>query len=174
MTFLKMVENDVFSLVISPGSNFPEELDRESCFEMHSVSKSLILGHNVSKDQIINDPFSMVIKTFQMNMQDSGPGKRHNAKPKDPFGCVYVMRNKRNGYTKIGFTTGTPEYRESTLQSQEPEIELISHYPAFRSDEKFIHENFSSFRLRGEWFDLNGDQLIQVPYLIQASQRGKL
>ena len=66
------------------------------------------------------------------------------------------MRNKRNGYIKIGYTSKDPVFREKTLQSEEPEIELIfSFYGLPMKEEKNLHKHFDDKRIRGEWFKLS-------------------
>jgi hypothetical protein len=65
------------------------------------------------------------------------------------------MRNRRNGYTKIGFTKHPPRFREKTLQSEEPEIDLLYAYHAHRHEEARLHQKFAHKRVRGEWFDLS-------------------
>lgn len=73
-------------------------------------------------------------------------------------GFVYLMRNRRNGYTKIGWSKD-PKFRERTLQSQEPEIELIGKWPGTFKDELVWQIRFSAKRIRGEWFDLSGKDI---------------
>lgn len=49
-----------------------------------------------------------------------------NAKFNQPptLGYVYLMKNSRNGLTKIGHSSN-PVFREKTLQAEEPEINLL-------------------------------------------------
>ena len=74
-------------------------------------------------------------------------------------GCyVYLMRDNTNGYYKIGISN-KPEYREKTLQSEKPTIEMIAckKYPTRKiaaSIESALHTAYSQQRLRGEWFNL--------------------
>tara|TARA_R110002012_G_scaffold255141_1_gene434806 strand:+ start:3330 stop:3620 length:291 start_codon:yes stop_codon:yes gene_type:complete len=69
---------------------------------------------------------------------------------------TYLMINRLSGYVKIG-KSENPKYRESTLQSKEPQIDLIA---IFKKDlEKELHELFKSKRVRGEWFDLNSQEI---------------
>ena len=75
---------------------------------------------------------------------------------------MYLMKNNGNGYIKIGFTRGDPTYRESTLQSQEPEIELINHWKGSMDDEQQLHSMFDEKRLRGEWFSLEPEDISKV------------
>ncbi|MFA0961025.1 GIY-YIG nuclease family protein [Roseivirga sp. BDSF3-8] len=71
---------------------------------------------------------------------------------------IYLMLNKRNGLTKIG-TSIQPKYREKTLQGEEPEVFLISIWPAPRKVEKELHKMFFHQKERGEWFNLKSEQM---------------
>lgn len=72
---------------------------------------------------------------------------------------VYLMCDSKNGYHKIGISK-TPEYRERTLQSEKPTIEMVcaKEYPSRKIAEAIewaLHKVYSEKRIRGEWFDLN-------------------
>jgi len=73
-------------------------------------------------------------------------------------GFVYIILNKDNCLYKIGYSKD-PVFREKTLMSQEPNIEVIFKHEANMDDESKIHKAFEKYRVRGEWFTLN---LIQV------------
>lgn len=77
------------------------------------------------------------------------------------FGFVYLMRNLRNGLVKIGFSTN-PKHREGTLQSQEPEIQLLNKWPSTMANELVIHGWFSKKRVRGEWFALDDSDIERI------------
>ncbi len=78
-------------------------------------------------------------------------------------GYVYLMKNNRNGYIKIGFTTKEPEFREKTLASEDHDISLIhKQYGLTMKEEKEIHELYDYKRLRGEWFDLSEDEIDSI------------
>lgn len=71
---------------------------------------------------------------------------------------VYLMKDTSNGYHKIGISN-TPEYRERTLQSEKPTIEMLAckKFPTRKiaeSIESALHTSYSQQRLRGEWFNL--------------------
>ena len=71
---------------------------------------------------------------------------------------VYLMKDISNGYYKIGISN-TPEYRERTLQSEKPTIEMLAckKFPTRKiaeSIESALHTSYSQQRLRGEWFNL--------------------
>lgn len=74
-----------------------------------------------------------------------------------PSSCykTYLMRDG-SGFTKIG-KSKNPNFREKTLQSQNPTIEMIA---ICDSDvESLLHSKFSNFRKRGEWFNLSEIQI---------------
>ena len=80
---------------------------------------------------------------------------------KDDKGYIYLMKDKRNGLTKIGYSK-FPEFREKTLQSEVPEIEMIYYNFGKLKLEKELHKAFSHKRIRGEWFELNVDDIEQI------------
>ena len=72
---------------------------------------------------------------------------------------VYLMHDTTNGFYKIGISNN-PEYREKTLQSEKPSIEIVcsKEYPIRSIAEAFeaaLHKAFASKRIRGEWFSLD-------------------
>lgn len=91
---------------------------------------------------------------------------------------IYMMRNTRNNYVKIGRSVN-PKFRERTLQSQEPEVELFWTHEGTNTEEAFLHRKFKNLRLRGEWFNLSNEDVIYVSSLqwkkdIKAIAIGKL
>lgn len=88
---------------------------------------------------------------------------------KNEFCFVYLMNDTTNGYYKIGISNH-PKYRERTLQSEKPTIELIvaKKFPIRKiaeSFEKSLHETFSEKRIRGEWFALNQ---LDIEHIIES------
>lgn len=74
---------------------------------------------------------------------------------------VYLMRNVRNGLTKIGIPVD-PKYREKTLQAEEPEVELLWSASGDALDERALHSRFSNRRVKGEWFNLTEDDIRRI------------
>lgn len=77
---------------------------------------------------------------------------------------VYLMKDVSNNYYKIGISK-TPEYRERTLQSEKPTIEMICNkkLPARKIAEAFekaLHTAFADKRIRGEWFSLDENDVM--------------
>ena len=71
---------------------------------------------------------------------------------------LYLMKNKRNGLYKIGISID-PSNREKTLQAQEPEIKMVKSWDGQASKEKWWHNHFKEYRVRGEWFELTSQQI---------------
>lgn len=74
---------------------------------------------------------------------------------------IYIQFNKRNNFCKIGLSK-SPKNREKTLQSQEPEIEMIACWIAPKIIEKELHRLFESKKVRGEWFNLTAHDLVEI------------
>jgi hypothetical protein len=72
---------------------------------------------------------------------------------------TYIMRDGNTGYYKIG-RSSKPEFREKTLQSENPTIDLLM---IFENDvEGELHNMYKRKRVRGEWFALTNDDLIDI------------
>jgi len=68
---------------------------------------------------------------------------------------VYLMLDKKSGFHKIG-RSSNPKFRERTLQSELPVVEMIFISPiTYAINEKKLHQHFSDKRIRGEWFNLS-------------------
>lgn len=80
---------------------------------------------------------------------------------------VYLMRNNVNGRHKIGKSID-PNYREKTLQSQEPDVTLLFFCSEDIVSEKYLQEMFAEKRVRGEWFDLDANDILEIKNLMQA------
>jgi hypothetical protein len=85
---------------------------------------------------------------------------------------VYLMKDFNTGYHKIGISN-SPEYREKTLQSEKPTIEMICNKRYIsrkiaHSFEQALHETFSDKRVRGEWFDLNQKNVQEIEFTLNS------
>jgi hypothetical protein len=72
---------------------------------------------------------------------------------------TYLMKDKSNNFYKIGKSIN-PKYREHTLQSEKPTIEIVKIWD--KNIEKKLHNLYNDYRIRGEWFNLNK---VQVKYI---------
>ncbi len=87
------------------------------------------------------------------NPEEFTPTEPPRERPLPKQGFVYLAKNHRNGFHKIGWSK-RPKIREATLQSQEPEVSFIAIGKGTRALEIALHVKYAEFRLRGEWFDL--------------------
>ena len=76
---------------------------------------------------------------------------------------VYLMIDTTNNFHKIGISN-KPKYREHTLQSDKPTIELVccKAYPTraiAEAIESSLHRVYASKRIRGEWFNLDASDI---------------
>lgn len=79
---------------------------------------------------------------------------------------VYLMNDLRNNTYKIGISND-PEYRERTLQSEQPKIKLIAAKKYINRKiagaiEKALHNLYSHKRKRGEWFYLDKEDVFEI------------
>lgn len=91
--------------------------------------------------------------------------KQETYRIKEPC-YVYLMKDLANGFHKIGISNH-PEYREHTLQSEKPTIELVTckEYPTrliAEAIESALHKAYGEKRLRGEWFDLSSEDVDDI------------
>ena len=87
-------------------------------------------------------------------------------KTKSSICYVYLMIDTTNNFHKIGISNN-PRYREHTLQSDKPTIELLcaKEYPSriiAESIESALHKTYSSKRIRGEWFNLSPSDIEEI------------
>jgi hypothetical protein len=87
---------------------------------------------------------------------------------KDDRGYIYLMKDNRNGLIKIGYSK-YPEFREKTLQSEVPDIEMIYYNFGRMKLEKELHKSYNHKRIRGEWFDLNNNDIEQIKVHIDGT-----
>lgn len=84
---------------------------------------------------------------------------------------IYTMRCERTGLVKIG-RSKNPKVRESTLQSEKPDLVMLKAWPGSQADEQFLHNRFKERRRRGEWFELVASDLQQIEaYMIGRNSK---
>lgn len=79
---------------------------------------------------------------------------------------VYLMVDTTNNFHKIGISNN-PSYREHTLQSDKPTIELLcaKEYPTrtiAEAIEAALHRVYANKRIRGEWFKLEPSDIDEI------------
>jgi DNA-binding transcriptional MerR regulator len=100
----------------------------------------------------------LTFKEVKMTKQDPLPLRD---KDRNYHEYIYLMKNNANGRIKIGISVD-PRIREKTLQSAEPDVQLIHKWLGSKTDEQNLHTRFSDCRIRGEWFSLNEFQVNEI------------
>lgn len=72
---------------------------------------------------------------------------------------TYLMIDESNGLIKIG-KSFNPFKREKTLRSDTPKLRLIATLD--ENKERELHVKYKKQRVRGEWFDLTSDQMLDL------------
>lgn len=108
----------------------------------------------------------LVKTTITTQVTTIGKQTKQNAKKESQVNFVYIMYNRRNGYFKIGKSVD-PEYREKTLQAEEPDIILIDKWEAASHIETTLHGKFKEKRKRGEWFALTDDDITIIRQIME-------
>ncbi len=152
-------------------------------WKFKSSNKELLFKSGVAGKQIGNDPFrplenlQNVIKQLFSEYLTIAQGEildlfkdESILKPEEESCFVYLMKDNINGAYKIGISN-SPEYREKTLQSEKPSIELIESKQFQKrriaeSFEKLLHEYFKNKRIRGEWFQLDNNDIIDLKLIL--------
>jgi hypothetical protein len=85
---------------------------------------------------------------------------------------VYLMIDLINNFHKIGLSN-KPEWREKTLQSEKPTIELLASKKFISriiasSFEKALHDAYSAKRIRGEWFKLDTKDINEIKITLNS------
>lgn len=76
----------------------------------------------------------------------------------EPLKYLYLMKCNRNGLYKIGVSV-SPKFREKTLCSEDPSIQLVGSWEGLSNNEREWHSYFAKHRVRGEWFNLTKTQV---------------
>lgn len=153
--------------------DFSDELEENYLYKIIDVSKMCVyienffyqledffvidhkgLDNNVI-NQILENERTLLFKYID-NEKEIKKSLKQNKYKKERNYKTYIMINTRNGFYKIGKSIN-PKYREQTLQSQEPEIDLIHIWE--KDIESILHFKYKNYRLRGEWFKLTKKQI---------------
>lgn len=129
---------------------------------------SLYTRNSLELGQII---FQRFAKRFSEALDEIGikwetkETKEETPSSNDPC-FVYLMVDTTNGFHKIGISNH-PEYREGTLQSEKPTIELLcaKQFPSraiAKAIESALHKTYEEKHIRGEWFQLEAKDIIDL------------
>jgi len=84
---------------------------------------------------------------------------------------IYFIGNE-HGAIKIGHTGLTPERRTEQLQTASADkLTILATFRGSIKDEIYLHEQFSHFRIRGEWFEATSDLLEHIQSLPEVDAK---
>lgn len=130
---------------------------RSTLYSIEKGNEGVSIGHYFNVLRVLNlhqdflklasdDVFGRKLQDLDLLNEENIADERHKKIRK-----TYLMINEK-GHVKIG-KSYDPKVRESTLQSEQPYIELLA---ITHSDiELELHNKYNSKRIRGEWFDLS-------------------
>lgn len=84
--------------------------------------------------------------------------------PKPVNSWVYFIRAENTSLVKIGYTSSCPMKRLSNLQVGSPHVLILAHKIAVvdaEDAERIIHNDLKQYRVRGEWFDVDEEYLLE-------------
>ncbi|TCI90025.1 GIY-YIG nuclease family protein [Tenacibaculum sp. M341] len=120
-----------------------------------------ITSHEASKYQkgfLIGKQKIEVIKSIEKRDFLKNFLKVNKIEIKEGKTYLYLMLNEDTNLFKIGYSKN-PIFREKTLQSEEPNIFTIKIWECDKNIETKLHKLFNNKRVRGEWFNLNIEDL---------------
>lgn len=161
-------------------SKIQVSIDELDILKLHYLNKWKIIfnnGENVS-NSIQQESLKFAIKHFaneysaivdkhvpnRIKLKEQIKTKEVNSKGEKCY--LYLMIDTTNNYHKIGISN-SPEYREKTLQSEKPTIEMVANkeFPNRKiahSFEQALHSTYDEKRVRGEWFDLSQEEVDDI------------
>lgn len=155
VSYLEDIETLLNSTLVSYRVSFKDESMRPKTV---TIGGSILDGPEAIRAYVKNhlDAIKLLVPDYQL------PRRTIVKTPieyKFNWCYVYLMRDNSNGYHKIGISN-TPEYREKTLQSEKPSIEMLAckKFPTRKiaeAIESALHTAYSQQRVRGEWFNLD-------------------
>jgi hypothetical protein len=103
--------------------------------------------------------YSIIQDYLRLNDGSFGT-KNMNPNPlPNPDFKTYIIFEENTGYYKIG-KSKRPHIREKTLRSEKPNIKMI--LVCENNIESVLHKKYKRKRIRGEWFDLNSDEILDI------------
>lgn len=91
-------------------------------------------------------------------------------------GYIYLIRDLRTGYVKIGYSKN-PYSRlhqlsyQSTLLPEPHEFKILDAFRGSMDEEYRLHKLFAPLRIRGEWFDLCFFGFMDICYAFDSRDR---
>lgn len=159
-TIVRAIGNHVL-LIYNDYANIYVPNDK-TCFDPEEIDYMIEVLNRTKQFYYDNQNYIKYHEELKQNIHqekiDSVKEKINRKKRKGSETNIYIMIDDQTGHYKIGRSV-SPLKREATLLSQKSSIRLLFYFPSFSKVEIFIHEMFENKRVRGEWFELNNEDL---------------
>lgn len=150
------------SMVIKSGTaKLHESTCMYHCKNKHSSCYANVIKDFIKKfnDEVRENIPEEELRNTKKNIDDRDKNDKETC-------SVYLMIDTTNNFHKIGMSNN-PRYREHTLQSDKPTIELIcaKEYPSrtiAEAIESALHNAYANKRIRGEWFNLDDVEVDEI------------
>jgi|GEM_PF-4190555 len=150
------IETDMRPLNIWNDITKTHGMTMDLCFEGGKV----VAIHNSGFTDIVND-LDFILKGLSLYRDEMARfyGVEPKCKKSFEFTRIYIAFDEHTGLYKIGRSM-EPERREKTLMSEKPTIRhiYVSDMVPFKTESE-LHRKFKHKRGRGEWFNLDQEDI---------------
>jgi hypothetical protein len=154
-----------------PEVNLFDKLNALSLFKGTATTEGTWDIELKTKFKIIEEKHYAECLEFSKHLYDNKISPQSNKKYSKTTDCyTYLMIDLNSGHHKIGISQ-TPEYREKTLQSENPKIVTVCSRKFMNRKlaldfENELHKRYKHKNIRGEWFDLNPFEIEEIKGLL--------
>jgi hypothetical protein len=87
-----------------------------------------------------------------------------------PTDHVYIIRDKKVGYTKIGHGLRPPDRLKRHQTGNPYPLEILFTFPGGEQTERALHQKFFHKQELGEWFDLSDEDIEWIRHTYNGRQ----
>lgn len=162
---------DLWTFIKEPIVSYRLTFNSEGGASVDDVPHNLEMVPSVCQE-VINDMFQVLTETVSKynpayaisNLKKEQ--KEDSVEVEFDYCYVYLMYDTNTGYYKIGMSND-PTYREGTLQSEKPTINLLAchKYPSRKfasAIEAALHNVYKDCHVRGEWYKLPKEEVVII------------
>lgn len=160
--FLVMTEIEFIQFLLESLKINEAELSVVYCKFQEVGTSNIVLHIETNSGTQITEAIKKVNnEIFDYKKQKLVQANEFGLKVKSNKVYTYLMKDQRNDTYKIG-KSNNPEFREKTLQSEVPQVILLSYCEEQIISEKLLHQLFEDKRIRGEWFALDANDVNRI------------
>lgn len=168
---INTLSNALETLCIVCGINFPEGLSvsnynkewyikLDCTFATIEMAKVFSISYPDIKNYFFNSEGFWVSHKYLRSITDLTKKSLQRAEKSNNKGShTYLMIDEYSTFIKIGKSI-SPSERERTLGAQIPKIKLL--FSIDKDIERELHATFQNKRVRGEWFRLSMDEVLDI------------